>query len=110
MLTVVTSGTTAALTVGVESSLSTQTPASPATYVVRVDGSSLALGESIKVIIYTKTLSGGTEQVEQAVEIEGGNVPEVYLSNPTPTDVSYRVGITQTAGTGRTIPWKLFSL
>lgn len=109
-LAVVTSGTAGPVTLNVESSLSTQTPGSPTTYVARVDCAALALGESAVVRVYSKTLLGGTERVEQAITVIGGADPEVALTTPCPTDVSFRVGVTQTGGTGRSYPWKLLSL
>lgn len=106
---VVTSGTSNPV-VGTETSLSTQTPSTPTTYVVRVDGSALVAGETATVRIYTITLNAGAEAVEQQTQIVGGSAPEVWVSSPCLTDISIRVSITQEKGTGRAFPWKLFLL
>src|SRR5580765_661424 len=99
-LTVVTSGTTAALTIGVETVLATETPGSPTTYVLRVDGAALATGEQLDIIAYTITLAAGVERKERAWRIGGDDPIKVVVTIPIPTDVSLKFGITQQNGTG----------
>lgn len=109
-LAVANSGTTAALTIGTETDLATFTPGSPTAYVLRVDGNALATGESLDVIAYTKTLTAGTERQEAAWRITGGDPLLMLLSHVFPIDISLRFTVTQKNGTGRTFPWKVYSL
>lgn len=107
-LTVIASGTTAALTIGVETVLGTET--TTGVYVLRVDGSALASGEQLDIIVYTKTLTGGTEHEETGYRIGGDDDEKVCVTLPCPTDISVKFGITQQNGTGRAFPWKIYSL
>jgi len=109
-LAVDSSGTTAALTIGVETVLATKAPGSPVTYVLRVDGNALATGEQLDIVVYTKTLTGGTSREEKGYRIGGDDDEKVCVTLPCPTDIEAKFGITQQNGTGRTFPWKLFTL
>lgn len=110
-LTVVTSGTTAALTLTVEASLATETPGTPTDYWAAIDCAALVAGEVLFIVVYTKVLTGGTERVAYASSFVGGSdLDMVQYTVPVPTDISWRIGITQQNGTGRTFPWKIFSI
>lgn len=102
------SSTTAALTIGSEMTLVSASPSVPTYYWAEIDCSALASGEVLFVNVYTKVLAGGTERLTYTSTFIGGtDLDLVQYTVPVPTDVSYRIGITQQNGTGRTFPWKV---
>lgn len=109
-LTVVTSGT-ANPVVGTNLTLVTETPAQPTSYVLRLDTSAMAAGDTTQILLSTQCLAGGAYQVEENVWIDGGaNAAPMQLTTPTPVDVAMQIVLLQSAGTARAYPWKLFSL
>lgn len=102
------SGTQSA-TIGTEFTLATDT--TNATYYFEVDMTNLALGDVLELRIYTVTLSAGTLHV--AWKSSYGPAPPVNAiaaSPPQPSDQSCRVTLKQTAGTARSLPWKLLRI
>lgn len=98
------SGTQAA-TISTEHTLTTQTVTG--VYALRIDVAAMASGDTLVVRIKTKTLSGGTLRLEQEVTLNGAQNIAAWLSEPIPADVEVVCSITQSAGTGRSYPWKL---
>jgi len=111
-LTVVTSGTLGPLTVGTETNIvAAQTPSTPATYVVSVDCAALAAGEVAFLRIYTIELASGTERLVVCSSfIRGTDLDLIVDSIPLPVDISWRPTIQQKNGTGRSFPYKVFTL
>ena len=105
--TLANSGTTAALSIGSETTLATNT--SNGTFVAQVDTSNLVLGDALTIRLYTINLSGGS--LTQTWEASYANVQSNNMK-VTPfiaSDQSFRVTLTQTTGTGRTFAWKILS-
>lgn len=92
--------------VGTEQTLQTDT--TNGTYYFETDLTNMAIGDIIELRIYTMTLSGGTMHL--AWKSTYGPVPPftaIAPSPPQPSDQSLKVSIKQTAGTARSVPWKL---
>jgi N-glycosylase/DNA lyase len=107
MPTVIASGTQTA-TISTEHTLATDT--TNRTYVLKVDVAALALGDTVELRLYSKTLSGGTERLAYyAVYQHAQTAPAVY-SVPIPEDISCKATLLQTTGTGRAFPWALLAL
>lgn len=98
------SGTQSA-TISTEHTLTTKT--TTGIYVLRVDVAAMASGDTTVIRIKTKTLSGGTARIEQEVTLSGAQNIAAWVSEPVPVDVEIACTLTQTAGTGRSYPWKL---
>jgi hypothetical protein len=99
------SGTTAALTIGTETTLATSTQ--NATFVGQVDTSNLVNGDVLEIRVYTINLSGGSltqtwKGTYQNIQIDNEKVTPFVAS-----DQSFRITLNQTAGTGRTFAWKI---
>lgn len=111
-LTVVTSGTLGPVTVGIETNIvAAQTPGSPANYLLAVDLGALASGEVAFLAIYTIALASGTERLAYSASYIGGqDADPIQYSVPVPVDVSWRPTILQNNGTGRSYPYKVFTL
>lgn len=102
------SGTQTA-TVNTEHTLTTDT--TNATFYYEVDITNMVIGDILELRIYTMTLSGGTLRLAWKSTV--GPVPpanDICPSPPQPSDQSLRVTLKQTAGTGRSFPWKLLRL
>lgn len=98
------SGTTAALTIGTETTLATDT--SNATFASFVDTSNLALGDTLEVRIYAINLSGGSLLQDWKGTYSNVQINPLKQLPFVASDQSYRVTLKQTAGTGRTFGWK----
>lgn len=111
-LTVVTSGTLGPVVVGTETNIvSAQTPASPASYLLLVDMSALVATEVAFLSIYTIALAAGTEHLAYVASyIAGQDADPLQYSVPVPVDVSWRPTLLQQNGTGRSFPYKVFTL
>ena len=110
-LTAVSSGTYTSNVGGGSITVVQQSPASPTTYVFRIDTSAMAAGDTAQLLIYTQVLSGGATVIEENVWIDGGaNPTPSWLSTPIPVDTTVYFNMNHTAGTSRNFPWKLFSL
>lgn len=116
MSAVVASGTTGALGIGVETNLeAARAPAAVTSYVYKVDCNALATGEVAIIRVYTVLLTGGAERLEYAGSyVAGAEEDPMQTSVPVIVDsaagITIRASIEQKNGTGRTFPWKLFSL
>lgn len=108
MPTSVQSGTTAALTVGTETTLGT-TDTSNHDYILALDLGAMALGDVIEVRIYTILLAAGTERVAYMRRYKHVQAEPIKYSVPVPADISFRATLKQVSGTGRAIPWKILS-
>lgn len=110
-LTLVASGTSAAAdrTPGTEHSLTTITSAG--IYLFCIDTAALADGQTLGVQEYIKVLSGGTErQIFASTPLSDTQGNAMKCGIPVPSDISYRVGITETSGTEHSYPWKVLKL
>ena len=96
---------TQAATINTEHALSTQTTVG--VYVLRVDCGAMASGDTTVIRLKTKALTGGTSRIEQEVSLTGAQAKPNWCSDPIPVDVEVACTLTQTAGTGRSYPWKL---
>ena len=99
------SGTTSALSIGVETTLATDT--NNGTFVLEVDTSNMALGDLLEIRVYTITLSGGTLTQAWKGTYQHGQINNHKISPPVASDQSIRCTLNQTAGTGRTYAWKM---
>lgn len=100
---------TQSCTIGTEFTLATDT--TNATYYFDCDIANLVNGDILELRIYTMTLAGGTLRV--AWKSTYGPVPPVNAitpSPPQPSDQSLRITLKQTAGTARSVPWKLLRI
>lgn len=104
------SGTQAAV-IGQEHFLSS--PAVAGTYTLHVDTVNMAAGDTLELRIYQKVLAGGVARVayffswtgaQQATDLIKISVP---ISNDLAEADALRCSLKQTAGTGRSFPWKL---
>lgn len=115
-LTAVTSGTTAALTIGTETNLeAARAPSAATSYVYVVDCNALATGEVVFIRVYTILLASGSERLAYSGSfVKGSDEDPMQYSVPIPVDtgtgITIRATLQQKNGTGRTFPWKLFSL
>jgi hypothetical protein len=102
------SGTQTA-TIGTEHTLATDT--NNGTFYFEVDTNALALGDMLELRLYVMTLSGGTlRQVWKATYGPTVDFIPIAASPPQPSDVSCRVTLKQSVGTGRSFPWKLLRI
>jgi hypothetical protein len=98
------SGTTAALTIGTETTLSSDT--NNATFAGFVDTSNLASGDTLEIRVYTINLSGGSYTQTWKGAFQNAQLNPIKAIPPIVSDQGYRVTLKQTAGTGRTYGWK----
>ncbi len=64
-------------------------------------------GDTTVIRLKNKVLSGSTSKVTQEVTLSGAQSVPDWRSDAIPVDVEIIATITQTAGTGRSYPWKL---
>lgn len=102
------SGTTAALTIGTETTLATDT--NNGTFVLEVDTTNLANGDLLEIRIYTITLSGGTLTQAWKGTYQHAQINNHKISPPVASDQSIKCTLNQTAGTGRTFAWKMLRI
>ena len=102
------SGTTAALTIGAETTLTTDT--TNATYVLEVDTSALVLGDLLEMRVSTVTIKDGPMVQSWKGTYQHAQVNNHKISLPVASDQSIRCTLKQTAGTGRAFPWKLLRI
>lgn len=98
------SGTQAA-TISTEHSLTQQTGVG--IYVLEVDTSGMESGDTLVLRLKTKVLSGGASRGTQEATLTGVQVVPNWRSEPIPVDVEIIATLLQSAGTGRSYPWKL---
>jgi hypothetical protein len=99
------SGTTASLTIGVETTLATDN--NNATMVLEVDTSNLVNGDILEIRIYTVTLGGGSLIQAWKGTYQHAQVDNHKISPFIASDQSMKATLNQTAGTGRTYAWKI---
>lgn len=103
-LTAAANGTQAA-TISTEHSLTQQTGIG--IYVLTVDTNAMQAGDTLVLRLKTKVLSGGTSRITQEATLSGSQQAPNWRSEPIPVDVEIIVTLLQSAGTGRSYPWKL---
>jgi hypothetical protein len=79
-------------------------------YVLEVDTANLVNGERVLLRIYVKTLSGGTERLDQEATYVNAQTITIKRSLPVPANISFRATLRQDGGTGRDFPWKVLAL
>ncbi len=104
------SGTSAAAdrTPDVEHVLATITTAGTFQFVI--DLAALANGQSLTVKVYGKCLTGGTERLEFTAVYQHGQGEPLKRCVPIPSDISFKVGITESGGSEQSYPWKILQL
>lgn len=80
------------------------------TSVLNLDLNVLAVGDVLDILAYEKTLSGSTERILWVVTVGGVQAEPVFQSIPVPCVHAGSFRIKQTAGTGRTIDWSVWTL
>lgn len=103
-LVAVASGTQAA-TISTEHSLTQQTGVG--IYVLKVDTSAMQSGDTLVIRLKDKVLSGSSSKITQEVMLDGVQSVPDWRSDAIPNDVEIIATIMQTAGVGRSYPWKL---
>ena len=108
-LTLKASGTSAAgdRTPDAEHSLSTITDSGVYQFVI--DLVALANGQSLTVALYYKCLTGGTERLFYKAVYQHVQAEPMKASLPVPSDISFRVGITESGGSEQSYPWKILA-
>lgn len=92
---------------GTEQTLATLTTNSVKTWVL--DLGALQNGDEVVTRIYTITLAAGTERKLFEVPWRHAQALPEKQSIPVPSDVSVRFTVQLTAGSNRSIPWKVLS-
>ena len=100
------SGTTPALTTGTETQFGANATTN-ASYVLKVNLANMALGDAVLLRIYTQDIPSGALTLTWSGSFSNIQTCPLVLSLPTPSDISLRATITQTAGTGRTFNWEI---
>jgi len=106
--TTIASGTKTATGSGTEDDLATDT--ANHTYVLACDLANMAAGDIVTLRLYTKVLSGGTERLAYVATYAHVQGEPAKYSVPVPANVHLRATLTQSAGTGRSVPWSLLAL
>jgi hypothetical protein len=78
-----------------------------ATYVVLIDTSNIVNGDILELRLYTDMFSGGQELMVWKAAWQHAQIEPIKISPPIASDVAFKVGLMQTAGTGRVVPWKI---
>lgn len=107
MIQQVDSGTQTA-SISTEHTLSTRTSAR--TYVLLVDLSNLAAGDTVELRAKVKVLSSSTTRQAYVETFTGDQTDDAFISIPIPTAHSCSFTLKQTAGTGRSFDWSVLSL
>ena len=107
------SGTQAA-TIGTEHTLADVAIAG--TFTLHVDKNAMAAGDTLELRVYQIVLTGGTRRVAYRDTFSGVQSADdliaidVPISNDLTDAGSLRFTLKQTAGTGRSFPWKVLKL
>ena len=89
--------------------------ASPGTFTFHVDTNQLASGDTLELRVYQTVLSGGTPRVAYMQSYSGAQPADdtVKTSVPASNELSVanalRFSLKQTAGSGRSFPWKVLT-
>lgn len=101
------SGTQTA-TLATEHTLATRTDGK--TYVLVVDASNLANGDTVVLRAKVKALTGSTAALAYSVTLTHAQAEPVVISPPVPAVHSVAFTLEQTDGTGRNFDWSVVSL
>lgn len=96
---------TQAATISTEHTLATETAVG--VYVLTVDLSNMASGDTMTLRAKVKTLTGSTSTKESSITFTGAQDPAVFQSKPIAVEHEVVFTLQQTAGTGRSFPWSL---
>lgn len=96
---------TQAATISTEHSLTQQTGVG--IYVLKVDVSAMQEGDTLTIKLKDKVLSGGSSGATQEETLSGVQTVTHWRSDAIPVDVEIAATLLQSAGTGRSYPWKL---
>jgi len=94
-----------AATISTEHSLTQQTGIG--IYVLLVDTSAMQSGDTVALKIKTKRHTGDSSVLAYTFTFTGVQTEPNKYSVPVPIDTEIICTLAQTAGTGRTFPWKL---
>lgn len=108
-MTVEASGTQTA-TISTEHTLNAGSFTSAKTYVLTVDLSNLANGDTVELRVKKKVLTGGTEKQIYLGTYSHAQLHAVVDSIPVRSEYSVSFTLKQTAGTGRNFDWAVLSL
>lgn len=106
------SGTQTA-TVGTEHFLSS--PNVAGVYTLHIDLNAMASGDVVEVRVYQMVLTAGTQRVAQIFYLTDAQSTDgkILISDPIGNELtdanSLRFSLKQTAGTGRSFPWKVLT-
>lgn len=103
------SGTTAALAIGTETQLGTNS-ATNATYILKINAANLALGDVLELRIYSEDIVGGTLTQAWKGTFSNTQINPLKFSVPVPSDIALKCTLKQVAGTGRTFKWSILRM
>lgn len=95
-------------TAATEDTLSTKT--TNKTFVFEIDTNAMALGDIIRIKIYTTVLTAGTSRVFQDIILGHPQAEPIKQSQACASDIEYHVTIQRLAGSDRSYAWKLLSV
>ncbi len=101
------SGTTTP-TVGVETTLATDT--NNGTFVLEVETTNMVLGDLLEIRVYTITLAAAALTQAWKGTYQHVQINNHKISPPVASDQSIKCTINQTAGTARSFPWKMLRI
>lgn len=99
---------TQAATIGTEHSLSTLT--GPKAFMLVVDMTNLANGDELELRAKGKVLSAGTRRQLDYAVFQHAQADQVNIFGPYPGGVDMEFTLKQTAGTGRSFDWAVWSV
>ena len=79
-------------------------------FVLEVDTSALANGETLELYVKSKCLSGGALAIAYSATYINVQAEPLKISVPIPSDIQAVFTLIQTGGTGRDYPWKVLSI
>jgi hypothetical protein len=98
----------AALTVGTEKKLPSTIQTQAGVFELVLDVATLALGDVLEVRVYEKaTASGDTQRPVLIATLRDAQQDTLFISPSLILLNGWQFGLTQTAGTGRVIPWSI---
>ncbi len=101
------SGTTSP-TVGVETTLATDT--NNGTFVLEVETTNMVNGDLLEIRVYTITLAAATLTQAWKGTYQHAQINNHKISPPIASDQSIKCTINQVAGTSRSFPWKMLRI
>ena len=94
-----------AATIGTEHSLTQQTGIG--IYVLMIDTTAMESGDSVDIRLKTRRTSSEPSRVAYKYTFAGAQDEPHKYSDPVPVDTEIICTLSQTAGTGKSFPWKL---